>query len=443
MARVHDGNNRRAGHWLERHSVRAALVALGVLGTLVFIVRGPVPALRATGNSDFALVWTCARVWIAGGDPYDLRVAGAEWDRSGEPAVWHITQRGPVLLYPPSTFVVAAPLAALPFRIAAAVWTILNLVAGAAAGWAVGRVAGLPRRLWLPYSVGAVWLAPFATAVWLGQTPVVVLGLLALGELARVKGRAWVSGLLLGLGSAIKPQVGALFVVYELGRGRWRSVAAALAVGAALLAAGVARLEMAGVPWRASWGQMLHDFRTSGDADPSRANPNRYQILDLSAPLHWFTDDRLLVRALVWGIVGAICLAYLLVDRRRAGRRGEAPGEIVSLSMTAVVTLLVVYHRSYDAVLLVFPLALGMRMAGSAVRADRTRGWVLLALMLPFAFPGMTVLTQLKNAGRLPEWLAQSTLWNAFVVPHATWALLAMAVWLVWVRARTARETLG
>src|SRR4051812_3203507 len=112
------GNDKEQGGWLERRGGRAALVGRGAPGAGRFLSRGGAPAPRPSGNSDFALVWTCARVWRAGGDPYALRAAGTEWDRSGEPAVWHVTQRGPVLLYPPSAFVAVAPLAALPFRIA-------------------------------------------------------------------------------------------------------------------------------------------------------------------------------------------------------------------------------------------------------------------------------------------------------------------------------------
>jgi hypothetical protein len=37
----------------------------------------------------------------------------------------------------------------------------------------------------------------------------------------------------------------------------------------------------------------------------------------------------------------------------------EGGGELLSLSMTAVAGLLAVYHRSYDGVALLFPMALG------------------------------------------------------------------------------------
>jgi hypothetical protein len=185
---------------------------------------------------------------------------------------------------------------------------------------------------------------------------------------------------------------------------------------------------------------MLREFPVHGDADPTRANHVRDQMINLHYPLHWFTDDRGLVRWAVYAVLGALCAAYLAVDwRARRAERGEGRGEMVSLSMTAVVTLLVAYHRFYDAVVLVFPLALGVKMALGASLEERRGGWVLLGLLAPFAIPLNAALLRMKLGGAIPASVGESTLWNVVVMPHGTWALVGMAAWLVWVRARVGR----
>ena len=54
------------------------------------------------------------------------------------------------------------------------------------------------------------------------------------------------------------------------------------------------------------------------DGDPTRANAaTRHHMVDLRYALHCFTDNRELVKWSVYGICGALSLAYFLVDLRR------------------------------------------------------------------------------------------------------------------------------
>jgi hypothetical protein len=132
-------------------------------------------------------------------------------------------------------------------------------------------------------------------------------------------------------------------------------------------------------------------------------------------------------------ILGLLSLVYFVVDLRRNRERGEGAGELLSLSMASVVTLLIVYHRFYDAVLLLFPLALALRgLAGS-------RAWrphlVTLALVAVFFVPGSVMLATAAERGLVPGALAGSAVWEHLLLPHQPLALLALCCWLVVMRA--------
>jgi ABC-type thiamine transport system ATPase subunit len=70
---------------------------------------------------------------------------------------------------------------------------------------------------------------------------------------------------------------------------------------------------------------------------------------------------------------------------------------------------------------------------------QRVAGCALLALVAVFFVPagGAVVLADAAKHGWVPAGLAQSWLWQDFILPHQVWAILTMAVVLVWIRART------
>ena len=447
----------RAGSWTGR--LRLAFIALFAAGVLFNGYRGPYRALFPPHvheglNWDFGLVYSLSRAWIIGANPYELEGVSRAWASSdgsplGNPAP---LRHAGILLYPPTTLATLAPLCALPWTIARLLWMAANIAGVALALWVAARLAGLRGAALWGFLAAGVWLAPFATNIAVGQTAVVTLLLIAAGQWSRFRNNrpvqspdqpgdaappprgTWTCGLLLGLATALKPQMGLLFIIYEAGRLRWRSAIAAAAVVVLTAGIGVARLEATGAPWWDSWQRNLHNFSRVEDGNPTRSNPDtRHQMLNLHYPLHNFTDDRSLVQLLVYAIVGALSLAYFLTDLRRGRNKAEGRAELISLSMTSVISLLVVYHRFYDAVLLVLPLALAVQLI--AQRTQRAAGWTLLALCAVFFVPGSVVLSAAALKGWAPPALTGSWLWENILLPHETWALLAMAILLIPIRA--------
>jgi hypothetical protein len=55
-----------------------------------------------------------------------------------------------------------------------------------------------------------------------------------------------------------------------------------------------------------------------------------------------------------------------------------------------------------------------------------------LVLMVPFLAPGAAFLQQLALHGRIPDAITHSWYWNSVVMPHETWALLLLALVLLY-----------
>ena len=240
-------------------------------------------------------------------------------------------------------------------------------------------------------------------------------------------------------GRALKPQLAGLFLGYEGARSRWTSVVAAILTIGVLMGVGVMRMEVSGVSWLPAWRANVREF-AAGHADPHAVGNLAYALINLQSPLSVLMASRAMVNALAWGALAILAIAYALVDWRRGREQGErfaianAP-DLVSLSLVACLTLLATYHRYYDAVLAVIPLALVIQLWRAGRRVD---AGVTLALLLPLLVPGPAALAVASERGLIPEGLKTSMLWRAVILPHHAWALLALAAWLIAVRRRLA-----
>ena len=103
--------------------------------------------------------------------------------------------------------------------------------------------------------------------------------------------------------------------------------------------------------------------------------------------------------------------------------------ELLSLGAVSVIGLLPVYHRFYDAALLVVPLCWCMAKTYGPLR---TVARIALFLMTPFLFPGAAFLQQLANHGKLADVSGRSWWWDDIVMPHETWALLLLCLVLIY-----------
>ena len=412
-----------AGRWLRR----GAWVALAV-AVVLLLVRGVGPGLSFSG--DFTMIHAGARVWLEGGDPYNFETLYDRWQAAGGGSERPREERWFVALYPPTTYAALAPVGALPWRWGRAAWVLLSVLSlGAVAWWAAAwlRAPGCHARSGVgagPAEVGtgnthplegvapgwsrllllAAWLSagPVATTLEFGQLGLVVLALVALA-LGTPGSRppAWAAGAALALAGCVKPQLAGVFALGFVALGRWRELGWTLGVGSAVAAVAVLRLELAGVAWVDGLLGNLRRFAGTGFADPSPANRVAWQMVNLK-PL-WL---RLFSGGAGWAVAAVLAAAGARVAWRARGRsstRGgyaEADLALWVTAVAAVVTLLVAYHRAYDAVLLAVPAVWAVRALPSGRRVAPTLVLLGVAAFWP---PLPELLNHLAHHTRLPR----------------------------------------
>lgn len=385
-----------------------------------FLSRG---ALRATSNSgDFAVFYTGARAWAYGTNPYDLenlkrvaRQAGGVPENS-----LHTSS------YPPATFVILAPVSLLPWGQAKVVWAAINTIAIFMLAYGVVTLAGLRVRspLGMLLAAAVLGLSPIHTGVHVGQLTPLLAACLALAYLLDDKRRIWLGGVLLALVTAMKPQIGLVFIAFEGVRTRFKVVSSALLFTGTIFVVALGWLAINGVEWWQSWYNNYHSFMYGGAGDPTAVNASRFQLLNLHYPLSMFIDNRAVVQIITLSFVGMLGVAAVIVLSRHRTRNAE----LLGMSIFGVLSLLVVYHRYYSAILLAFPLAWAILQCR---RGLRVLPMISLVIMAVFLVPSASILDRAVGKGIVPASVADSWWWQGLVMPHQVYALVALSICLV------------
>lgn len=87
---------------------------------------------------------------------------------------------------------------------------------------------------------------------------------------------------------------------------------------------------------------------------------------------------------------------------------------------------MIVYHRYYDAALLLLPLAWAIGAVSSGRRP--VLGWCLLILSVPIFVNWATVMKYVEARAALPAWMLDEWWWNGLLMPLQAWSLLLMSV---------------
>lgn len=152
--------------------------------------------------------------------------------------------------------------------------------------------------------------------------------------------------------------------------------------------------------------------------------------MNLQVLLYVILHNRALANglALAVGIITGLWWLFLLSRRFGSGQH------LLAVSTLVVISLLPVYHRLYDASLLVFPLAWSLTELSGKIRS---LGNITFCLILPFLVPGGSLLEQIQLTGYVSTAVRSSWWWNAMVMPHQVWAILILSVVLLEAMRRT------
>jgi hypothetical protein len=426
---------------------RNLVVGLLLLASLAeFAFRGPLRAFHAMGWNDFLSPYIQAKAWTAGRDPYSAQNLVSLWPSDNERPIWVDREaangtlefkRGMPTPYPIPSFVMIAPFTAFPWRVALSLWIVICTIAVALSPIALLSICGcslfdLRSQLFL---AAAFALAPFHTGLATANPAMLAVGLTVATVWLSRSGWEKTSGIVLAIAICLKPTVAAGLLFYYLIRRRWKVASIAFAVTAMISAVGVSRLVFTGVPWLSSYLENTHRIFAPGSlADFARSDAIRFNMINLQVLLYSLLKSPSLANWLsrffaiaLGGWWLAICLRRREPSELHSELRLERVGfELIMFSSVFVLTLICVYHRFYDAALLIWPLAWSILLV-------RKRSVTLATLLpiAPFLVSGPPLLAELASTGRISTGIAHGWFWNAIILPHEVWALLYLGVVLL------------
>lgn len=279
----------------------------------------------------------------------------------------------------PTALFLSVPFALLPWSVTQTLWTVLMagfLALAAILLWDLG--AGAVPAIWI--CMAGFILANSENLFFLGNVAGIAVSFSIIAAWCFLRQRYVLAGvLLMAIGLLFKPHDGGFIWLYFILAGgtlRKRALQTLLVTGV---------LGLAAVVWISQssphWPQELHrnlalELVRGGVDDPGpygSSTRNVVPITDMEAILSVFWDNPRFYNPASYLIVGSLLLAGAIVVTRRRFSPEQAP---FALAVISVLTLLPVYHRSYDAKLLLLTVP-----ACAMLWSERgPRRWVALVL---------------------------------------------------------------
>jgi hypothetical protein len=416
-----------------------ALVAwLAVLLTSgVFLLRGPLRADSGYVN-DFAAPYTATRLLLQHRNPYDSTAFFPTWHASGAPkgkVAGNPSGTHPV--YPPPTLVVLIPFALLPWPIAAKALTLLSAALYLAVlPLLASFLPGTWRDAIKPtFLASGLALAPTHSALHVTNIACLAATLLFIAIyflLSKHQQRINFPAIAcLTLSICLKPTLGLLLIPYLLWTRAWRTLAATLALSAAITAASLYPLLSLGSAWIASLRENIAVvFTNGGAADVSEQSLTRFDRIDLQLPLYALLHSRIAASVLATLIAAALLLFWFksTPDRQSHPPYGAAlDRHILQIATLLTIGLLPFYQRYYSAMILLLPILWTFRMLSQPTYRATSR-WVL-------ALSSIFLINTEAIFARSPRFPALATrfpiLINFAFGPHLCWLLLLLAIILL------------
>jgi hypothetical protein len=411
------------------------IIVLSLLALVQFQHRTP-PVKTDAFFFDFSDVYSASRAWLHGQNPYDLRDVYRAWNTTNHNrylgTLDAIRMHNWAAVYPPSSLLMVSPFASLGTVPAHLLWVGMTIVLFAASLIALFQLGGLnDTRSRLLLTAWALAWAPFQSGFGAGQPALPAASLVILAVWAFSIDRLMLAGILLGAATALKMQIGAPFILYYFFIRQWRlgAVASCLFIIATFVA--IVHMQKFGIDnWYADWHRNAASTLAPGQInDPRSGGPWRNDMVNLQTLADVIFHGELEVDLCVLVVFLPLLLAFFSQVRptRGAGR------DLLALSVVAALSMLPVYRRLYDGVLLMMLLT----WAISRLRVPRYRGMAIAALaMLSEFFIPNDLVRDVERRTHLFDSVSSSAWWQGLVVPHHAWGLLILAVGTLYIFSR-------
>ncbi len=406
---------------------KASVLILVCLAAAEFLIRGP---LRANGDStDFFLVYLTVKALVLGLNPYSQVDMAAALKAMGSTKItlepFGAFRPG---LYPPSTYLVFAPLGYLDWDLAKNIYLVLSLLAFVLQTAVLLMLPGAERSPLKKSLIIATSLAcaPIHTGISKGQISILANCLLITGWFGSQRGWKILPPILFGFCGAIKPHLAIPFLAFLFVKRRWSVLVWSCLIPVALLlvSCGVLSYSTSGLNWISELRANFADASgAAGAASSSPENPIWYHLINMQVVLFKFTTSTSTVVALT--IIFCTAMLFWLSSLLK---QLESQDDLLLVSLLAVGGLLICYHRFYDGGVLLLPVAWAIASDWSKRKWDKI---VVLGLCSPFLFPGAAILKILSADGTIPSFIVSSWAWDNLILAHQPWSLIFLFIGLM------------
>jgi hypothetical protein len=418
-----------------------------LLASGISILWGSSLAQKANGWWDFKAIYYGTRCLLENHNPYRqaeletvYRVEGGE--SPSEPIPSH--QAVTLYVNLPTTFIVIAPFAMLPWGPAHVLWMILIAGGYILAGLLMWNLAAnyAPR---LSLFLICILLANCQMVFYGGNAAGIVTNLCVVAVWCFFRDRFALAGVLcLAIGLALKPHdAGLVWLFFLLAGGVYRKRALqTLLITAVLGLAAFLWVSSVAPHWIEDWNSNMSAISAPGGInEPGPNSITSHEpgvVIDLQAAISIVRDDPRIYNPISYLVCGALLLLWAV----RALRSRFSPRSAwLGLAVAATLTMLVTYHRPWDAklLLLTVPACALLWAEGGPIR------WMALVVnaagLLSTADIPLVILS-VSSRGLHPG--AEGILGKMLAVVQlrpTPLILLAMGIFYLWVYLRRPRAS--
>ncbi len=398
------------------------------------------------GIMGFPGIYYGTRCLIQHCDPYNVSELQSLYrTEGGERPVETILRRQSVTLYVnmPTTFLIIAPFAMLPLGPARVLWTILivgSFLLAAFLMWSLGKRYAAHLSLFLV----CILLANSEIIFAGGNTAGIVVSLCVIAVWCFLQERFVAAGILcLAISLAIKPHDAGLVWLYFLLAGGVSRKRALQTMAATIVLSLAAILWVSHVAphWMPEMCSNLAVISAHGGInDPTPTSigmSNSDMIIDLQTVISVFRDDPHFYNLFSYLVCGALLLVWALKTLKS---RSSPTRAWLALAVVVPLTMLVTYHRTYDAklLLLTVPACAMLWAEGSPIGR-----FALLvntaAIVLTGDIPVIILVTLTRGLHASPTGLYGKILTVVLTRPVPL-ILLVMVIFYLWVYVRSAPD---
>jgi hypothetical protein len=397
---------------------------------------------KANGWVDFRAVYYGTRCLLQHHNPYNVsELEGVYRAEGGERPSETVAAHQAVVLYVnvPTLFIVVTPFAMLPWGSAHVLWLVLTgavFILAALLMWNLGASYAPGVSLFLI----CILLVNCESIFVAGNTAGIAVSLCGLAAWCFLRERFVLAGILcLALSLAIKPHdAGLVWLYFLLAGGVYRKralqtlfITAILGLSAFLWVSHVAP------HWMQDWQSNLATISAPGGINEpgpaSLTGRSAFMVIDLQAAISIFRDDPRIYNPASYIVCGALLLAWAVRTLRSSFSQTRA---WIALAAIVPLTMLVTYHRPWDAKLLMLTVpACAMLWAGGGRIARIALLVNSVGLLLTGDIP-LAILNSVTNQLHLDTTGIFGQLLTVVLIRPASLILLVMGIFYLWVYLR-------